>query len=124
MPHTNDALRRYCIRVAKRTKRHGNWRQIYVDYDGMCALCGETLSLEFHEPFGEDYGNGKLQARILLCFDCHAKEHGNDPHQKPEFRRNPSQLQEDITFEITRAGSMKKWMAQYGLKEKAAVLGR
>lgn len=123
MPYKLHETQTYASRCCMRDKRHGNWRQIYIDCDGMCqgvlagdAICGEQDTLEFHEMFGEDHnGEGKMQIRILLCNDCHRLQPG---HAYVNERRWPSKLQADIAFEIAREGSVEAWVERYDLHAK------
>lgn len=123
MPYLAQEMQTYANRCCMRTRRHGNWRQIYIDCDGMCqgaiedgTICGEQDTLEFHEMFGEDRnGEGKMQLRILLCNGCHRLQ---PHHHCVNPRRYPSMLQDDIAFEIAREGSIDGWMERYNLHFK------
>ena len=117
-----------CIRGRIRTDRHGNWRQTFIDCAGMCQarmpsgeICGATDLLEFREPFGEyknhrDGNQSKLQLRVLLCFNCHKAYHHGTAHLNE--RRYAPKLQEDVAYEIARAGNIKAWMKKYNLLDR------
>jgi len=115
--------RKFQNRMSKRTFIHGkSWRQIFVDCGGMCLNCGGIDALEFHEPFGEDkHGWGRLQARVLLCHDCHMKiEHallfGNNPYV------HISGLSCDVDAEILAEGGYNNWIKNHGLIDRFACL--
>ena len=110
-------------RMAKRTYSHGkNWRQVFVDCGGMCINCFNVISLEFHEPFGEDkYGWGMLQARILLCYDCHNEEHPNLLFRNDKYIK-ASMLSLDVDFEILMEGGYDNWIKNHGLIDRFAWL--
>jgi hypothetical protein len=112
-----DDYRRW-NRIRKRGERHPGWRQTFLDYNGMCAKCGSPENLEFHEPFGEDKGNNggpKMQARILYCITCHGDYHRYAGDCTCNARRFPSRLQEDVAWEIERAGGLQQWIDKFGL---------
>lgn len=123
MPYANEDVAKLCRRNYNRTVRHGNWRQIYVDCQGMCQysengndICGETRSLEFHEIFGEDKKQeGKMQQRILLCEYHHSLFEG---HDLVKNRYYPSMLSEDVSLEVLLCGGWKKWLEKYNLIER------
>lgn len=126
MPYADKDSIRFSKRNAKRTKRHGNWRQIVVDCGCMCCYidedglpCGGTVGLEFHAPQTEEGGNN----RMLYCRLHHTEEH-------PEYQLtlmthtwqpNPSVLAEDIEFEITKAGSYSNWIKKFGLVDTFGI---
>lgn len=100
-------------RCAKRTYRHGNWRQVFIDCGGACAHCGSFTLLEFHEQFGEDHkGDGKMQQRLLLCNSCHKEE---EQHWNVNGRRHNSLVCEDVQAEIDWCGGMDAWAERYSL---------
>lgn len=123
MPYTNQGTQTHANRCSMRKTRHGDWRQTYIDCDGMCqgmledgTVCGEQDTLEFHEQFGEDRkGEGKMQLRILLCNLCHSLQ---PLHHCVNPRRYPSMLQSDVAYEIAREGSVEAWMKRYNLHPK------
>lgn len=118
MPYSDYENHKRYNRIRNRDKRHPGWRQTFLDYNGMCAECGSTESLEFHEPFGEDKGNGsgpKMQARVLYCNLCHGKYHEKAGDCCINERHWPSRLQEDVAWEIERAGGLQQWMDKFGL---------
>ena len=118
----NTAKRKFQNRIASRNHKHGkNWRQTFVDCGGMCLTCWAVDTLEFHEPFGEDkYGWGMLQARILLCHDCHNEEHdeifGGDRSIKP------SHLARDINIELILEGGYDDWIKNHKLIDRLGYL--
>jgi len=120
---SDPPVTRYIARVEKRAKRHGNWRQVYLDCLGMCqfpieegVICGELEGLEFHEQFGEEKGEEvKLQLRVLLCNYHHWSVHGEKWVNK---RHYPSMLQTDVNIEIKLCGSLADWVEHYGLIER------
>ena len=104
------------LRNQARTRRYGDWRQIYVSCDGMCgglredgSICGELEDLEFHDEFGK---SGFKLVR-LLCLRCHQKVHGKRITLNP--RHYHSRLQEDVEREIKECGSYKAWKSKYHL---------
>ena len=122
---TNDSdLVKYLTRIRRRTERHGNWRQVYLDCSGMCQyqvedgiICGEVDTLEFHEIFGEaKNGESKFQQRVLIC-----NYHHHDVHNGRfvNIRRFPSMLQFDVDLELKLAGSLANWIKKYKLIERS-----
>ncbi len=119
MPYANKILKSIQRRNEKRTIRHGNWRQIIYDYNFMCAKCGTYSISDLHEPFGEikynnGNGNGKMQARIPLCYNCHSLEHDNNIIIN---RNHVSQYLKDIEREIKECGNMNNWCKKYNIRE-------
>lgn len=113
--------RRFQCRLANRTYRHGNWRQVVVDCGGMCTNCYAVRTLEFHEPFGEDkYGWGKFQTRVLLCHDCHSLEHEKMFAENRNIQ--PSRLMEDVDIEIIMEGGYNNWIKNHNLIDRFAYL--
>ncbi len=113
-------------RGRKRTYRHGNWRQTYIDCGGMCVAqvngqpCGRTEQLELHDQWGENHDpeQGKFQKRFLICNRHHA--HIDDRvHNTSLIERQyrPSRLQEDVQLEIAIAGDYSKWVEKYHLDD-------
>ncbi len=103
-------------RMAKRKLRHGGrWRQVFIDCGGMCLMCYNVSSLEFHEPFGEDkLGWGVFQSRVVLCHDCHAGE----PNTPDSYTvGQPSQLAEDVAIEMIICGGYDNWVKKFGLQD-------
>lgn len=113
----------YHTRCAMRKQRHGNWRQIYYDCDGMCqwrefddSICGEVDYLEFHAPDGE--GNdieGVAKERVLICRTHHVEVHGD---RFVNERGYLPLLQEDIAYEIENLGGLAAWKKHYKIVEK------
>lgn len=112
-------------RNRNREKRYGkNWRQIYVDCNGMCqgkdsefdgvVYCGEIDNLEFHEIHD---GEGRVVKVILLCTRHHdlAPEHKDGVTISHLSRHYPSMMQEDIQREIQECGGMDAWKSKYHL---------
>ena len=92
-----------------------------MDCGGMCIICYNVISLEFHEPFGEDkYGWGILQARILLCNGCHTDEHQDMFHGERFIR--VSKLSDDVDIEIIMEGGYDNWIKNHGLIDRFAWL--
>ncbi len=96
---------------------HGeDWRGIIAYFGFACARCLSQEGLELHEPFGElrvavRIGeNHKMQARVLLCIDCHMAEH---PGRFARDRGNLSSYLEDIDREILECGSYEAWVETY-----------
>ena len=116
-------LVRYLDRLRWRDKRHGNWRQVYLDCQGMCQFqvadgipCGELEGLEFHEIFGEVKGGElKFQQRMLVCNYHHWSIHGQ---KWVNVRRFPSMLQADVQLEMLLVGSLADWIEKYNLVER------
>lgn len=129
MSRLND-MRRFQNRMAKRTFKHGNWRQTVINCGGMCITkmddglpCGAVDGLEFHEPFGEDHiGWGIFQSRVLLCY-----LHHNDEHERLGFRHNghgapdecikPSRLMADVDIEMMMCGGYDRWLKKFKLQD-------
>tara|TARA_Y100000310_G_C20159089_1_gene568309 strand:- start:64 stop:423 length:360 start_codon:yes stop_codon:yes gene_type:complete len=114
-------LKKLQSRGRLRKFRHGNWRQIYVDCNGICQFpeCSVIDGLEFHEFFGEVKTDGehKFQQRVLLCTDHHAEVEGRNVQDMILNHYYRSMVAEDITLEIYLAGSYKKWLERYNLNE-------
>ena len=124
MPYKNLERRALARRGYVRTYRHKNWRQVYIDCDGMCqfpvdeVVCGVMEFLEFHEPFGELEVNGlevKFQQRVLLCPDHHAEVEGFDVQDLIKGQWQGSMLQGDVALEIALCGSVEQWLDRYAL---------
>ena len=118
MAYADPVLRAYSKRVNKRTREHGNWRQLFIEAAGMCqypdehyGVCASIDGLEYHHSYGEFpewNGNGQ----VILCNLCHTKIHGD----RQKFnRQRPSMLIEDVEFEIARDGGLDQWMKRYNL---------
>lgn len=120
MPYKDREAQRAFWRRTYRRRRHGNWRQVYVDCDGMCqfpvngGVCGAVDDLEFHEQFGEN-GDGRMQQRILYCNSHHDEVHNDVTINE---RHYPTMLQADVGAEIEDAGGYRAWLDKFGLKEK------
>lgn len=122
MPYKNKERRALANRGYKRTYRHKDWRQVYVDCNGMCqfpvngGVCGATEFLEYHEPFGEINGQEvKFQQRVLLCPDHHAELEGEQVQDMIRNRWQGSMLQQDVALEILLFGGYQQWLDRYGL---------
>lgn len=121
---TDPVVLQYLHRVIHRDKRHGNWRQVFLDCQGMCQypiaeskICGELETLEFHEQFGEAKGEElKLQQRVLLCNYHHWSVHG-EKWVNPRHRL--SMLQADVGAEVLLCGSLANWVEHYDLIERS-----
>jgi len=113
-------------RMAKRTFKHGNWRQVWIDCGGMCIyrdiegnICGAVDNLYFHEPFGEDHnGWGMMQSRIILCGTHHHEEHnelfgGLDENWRGKY----PVLNDDVQLEIWMHGSYDQWVKDFNLQD-------
>ena len=111
MPYKDKELRLRMARNSHRKERHGkDWRG-YVDfYDGICAECGSIESLELHNPMGTDDSEHIFQTRILICFDCHSKQH-TTYNFHPYHRL--SLMLEDISAETRECGSYSEWVEKY-----------
>lgn len=128
MPYSNLDRQRLHRRGLDRTRRHGNWRQTYIDCGGQCIAqvngseypCGKTEYLELHEVWGEnqDNGKGKFQQRVLLCNLHHALV-DDHCHQYTfiQGQYQLSQLTEDINLEILVVGGRIAWMEKYKLDD-------
>lgn len=122
--YRDPARQALAVRGYKRTCRHGNWRQTYIDCKGMCqypvnsSICGATENLEFHEPFGEIHGAKiKFQQRVLLCTDHHSELEGVQVQEMIISKMRPSMLSSDVALEIYLAGSYRLWLDRYKLRE-------
>jgi len=125
VPHKDLDWRKFSTRMSLRNMRHPNWRQAYIDCDGVCqfpdeetGVCGSIGHLEFHEPFGEVKkgrdSHPKFQQRILLCRIHHGQVHNRELFK----RRYYSRLVEDVQIEIARDGGLQNWMKKHGLHAK------
>ena len=102
-----------------RTRRYGNWRQIFLSADGMCqgkledgGTCGETTNLEFHE----EYDGCMVKSVTLLCPIHHQLRHielGDTVTINPRAHR--SCLQEDVQEEMEQCGGLEGWIRKYEL---------
>lgn len=126
MPFKDKNRQALASRGNMRTYRHGNWRQTFVDCNGMCqypvngAVCGAIENLEFHEPFGEIHGAIiKFQQRVLLCVEHHRELEGVPAQELFTENRKPSRLFADVNLEIYLVGSYQGWLDKYSLKEPA-----
>lgn len=116
-PSTDAERRRY--RNAHRKSRHGpDWRGWFDYWNGVCAgesevgvRCGRVDMLEFHSPIGEEAPLDTGE-RILLCVDCHKKEHGFSATMG-DGRVTEQFLQEDVGHEIRKCGSYQAWKEKY-----------
>ena len=127
MPFKDIEVKRHYDRILHRDKRHPGWRQTYLDYNGMCAECGEIEGLEFHEPFGEDKGNNsgpKFQVRVPLCNPCHSDEHKKHGDRAFGERCGLSYLQADVKWEMEQAGGLEGWMVKFGLEPSKNYIPR
>ena len=122
MPYKNKQRRLLVKRACNRNHRHGNWRQTYIDCNGMCqfpvngGVCGAIEFLEFHEPFGEINGEEvKFQQRVLLCPDHHAEIEGLEVQELIRNQWQGSMLQQDVALEILLSGGYQQWLDRYGL---------
>jgi len=128
LPYANHERQKLATRGAVRTNRHGNWRQTYVDCQGMCIAmvngdaepCGSVDGLELHDIFGENghRNDPKFQQRILLCNFHHAMLEDRG-HQASLIldQYKPSRLAEDVELEIFVEGGYQKWVAKWGLDD-------
>ena len=121
MPALNKEYRDRHHRDYQRTKLHGNWRQIVINYHGLCAGCGQPIIDDLHEPFGESKDkfnvpgtNGKFQQRVPLCIDCHQREHIRSIIPN---RLWVGKYLDDISIEIRECGSLGAWNLKYGVVE-------
>ena len=122
MPVMNLEERRCRQRNQKRTKRHGHWRHVIDHWHGLCAICGEKMMDELHEPFGEDHHNdGRLQARIPVCRDCHNRERNGWDGDMGNRARITSTYIEDIEEEIDKCGGHAEWCRKYKIPYGAPV---
>jgi hypothetical protein len=113
-------------RASDRTRRHGNWRQVFIDCGGMCIAringevlpCGSHDSLELHEVWGENHNNeiGKLSQRILLCNHHHGLI-GGHRERLIHNQVHSSMLFEDVMLEQTKCGGYRDWVALYELDD-------
>jgi len=101
-----------------RTRKHGNWRQMVIDAAGICLICWTSEYLEFHEPFGEDSGNGKFQGRMLMCHHHHGEEHQGAHWRKGMEYLTPSKLMDDVNIEIILVGGYDNWVKKFGLIDR------
>jgi len=101
-------------RCRNRTIRYGNWRQIYVNCNGVCVECGDTEELEFHEKCK----GCESRDIVLLCPRCHQKAREHRGYVTINPRHYASRLQEDVAWEIADCGSRKAWMEKYNLTER------
>lgn len=135
MPYKNNEREKLCNRAINRTRRHGNWRQTYVDCMGMCCAqvkedngeyypCGQTEQLELHDQWGENHssnGQGKFQKRFLICNHHHAIiDDRAHPTSLIEMQFHMSRLQEDVQLEMLLAGGYQKWVEKYHLDDSRA----
>ncbi len=112
MPLTGDAKRRW-DRNNVRTKRYGNWRQLFFDSMGMCETCGTTVELDIHEAH-DDGVNETVTSYHLLCLHCHLDGvHNGSPNIEGRFRKYVSHLAEDVHREMLSCGSVENWMGTY-----------
>ena len=130
MPYRVKEQHYLVTRGNRRTQRHGNWRQTYIDCGGMCIAeigdkaepCGAVDFLELHEIWGENHDpdrTGKFQHRVLLCNTHHAMIE-DKCHQytfiKGQYQQ--SVLSTDVDLEILLAGNTDKWAERYKLDMK------
>lgn len=113
------ALKGRAKRNYNRTKRYGNWRQIYCDNDGMCQgtredgqPCGAVDLLEIHE---ETDGISVIEWK-LLCVSCHINLPGH--RGNVTSRHYPSKLAEDVNQEILEYGGLENWKKAFHIREK------
>ena len=125
MPYKNKERMKLYKRSWQRTKRHGNWRQILVNYHFLCARCGSDNISDFHEPFGElregtncdNNGNSKFQQREPVCFDCHTQIHDGVVAQIVSPRKYMSMVIEDANIEMLLCGGYNFWCTKYGVSD-------
>jgi hypothetical protein len=126
VPRQRTDKRRLSSRGSVRTRRHGNWRQTYIDCGGVCTarigerVCGSVDALELHEIFGENghRNDPKFQIRILLCNKHHAlvEDRTHNANLISACYRK-SQLSQDVSMEIMLAGGYDKWVAKWKLDD-------
>ena len=110
-------------RMYKRDMRHPGWRQTAVNCGFMCYHCYSIDFLELHEPFGEDHWNeGRMQQRVLMCFDCHMEREHPTYYQNGWIHRiQMSKLADDIEIEIyVFHRNYDQWIKDFGLKDTFA----
>uniref|UniRef100_A0A6M3KMJ9 Uncharacterized protein n=1 Tax=viral metagenome TaxID=1070528 RepID=A0A6M3KMJ9_9ZZZZ len=112
MPLKNEAKRLW-DRNNNRTKRYGNWRQIYHNALGMCEICGEVDNLEIHE---ETDGIAVIEWHIL-CTKCHLHIVHKDNKTEWINRKYSSRLAQDINLEIEKYGGLENWRQKFLLKD-------
>lgn len=99
-------------RNSNRTRKYGpRWRQVYYDADGVCMLCGDTDTLEFHHE------EGSLR---MVCRGCHVEvihEGEQASHLSDQPKHLYSMLTEDINTEIKALG-LDKWKKLYRIVDK------
>lgn len=124
MAYKDKERRNQYQRILMRTKRHPDWRQVFLDCNGMCvfrdengSLCGSVDALEFHEVWIEaKAGENKFQQRVLVCNFHHFVEHVKDGFVgKVNPRPWKNKLQADVEFEMKRYGGLEGWVKHYGL---------
>lgn len=116
-------LKQYNDRIGKRTQRHPEWRQTYIDCTGMCQfpieegiICAELEGLEFHEVYILDDKNNLIRIyEVLLCNYHHWSIHGA---KWVNERHYPSMLQFDIQLEIETYGSYQNWLKEFNLIDR------
>ena len=118
MPHSNplsEAEKKW-RRCNNRTKRYGNWRQLYHDALGICQAegCGSVDNLEIHE---ETDGISVITWKIL-CMNCHLKREHGDINTNWIRRKYLSKLSDDINIEITKCRGLEEWKEYYNIKDK------
>ena len=123
-----EKRRRY-LRGWRRTKRHGNWRQLVVDCDGLCALCKENPIEHFHDAFGENHkDDNRMQQRYPLCVLCHSKQHKEDNGRQDKLLENyagrPSVVTKDVLAEMKECGSFMKWCLKYKVTPIQGIFSR
>jgi hypothetical protein len=108
------AAKRIWNRNYNRTKRYGNWRQIYYNANGICEVCGEAVDeLEIHE---ETDGISVI-AWFLVCMDCHLKKIHKDSPTDWIRRKYGSKLAPDINAEIIKYGGLENWKKNFNIKD-------
>ncbi len=129
MPYKDIERRKLTGRGSVRTRRHGGWRQTYIDCAGMCIArvngsefpCGAVDGLELHEVWGENgvsHKNVKFQQRILLCNMHHSLLEDRCHHT--EFilwQYRSSRLADDIALEIGFEGGYLRWIEKWRLDD-------
>lgn len=112
MPMKDYDVHKLLRRSSDRTRRYGNWRQIYLDCGGCCCaiqkdgnICGSLFQLQFHHVTPTKI--------VLVCSLCHDKL--TDPYTcRPSYNNN-GMLTDDINREMERCGGYDEWIANYML---------
>lgn len=66
--------------------RSPEWRefraQVLVEAGWRCRRCGKQTDLEVHHKNYANVGREELKDVMVLCIDCHDKEHPNHPRRR------------------------------------------